>query len=1465
MDFDDKEYTNLFEELTPEELQQIDELDEALRKNLVLSLPIMPDVPVPMTQSSTATNSTISTDLGTSLLAPAGDPFIGLTTDIVAQKATSDESSILKKRGRPLGSRNKNSKPTVKKIKNPIGRPPGTGQIQLEHTRGELEIKKKPDLELVTDSQHDQGNYLETPASLSSRQQETGVSSNLNENTLHILDDDDSGIDNDDKLLMEGIGKDDRDDDEVNASTSKVQLRPLPDWLKTLFDIHVNASGGHRGSDGLPPLYRDHHTFWFPKPSPFFVLRDIDTLTPQKLYNVRFFLWDPECLAPQGICCPNTGCTTQLHHHGHINRPRRVVDLSSTYYIIGYRYRCPKCKTTFRSWDPRIISSLPPQLAAEFPAKLTYRSGISLDVLWFMRTCFQHGMGAKQFLNALLVQHLQNYDLLQLSYLQTLAPGAGSLFSTGPFARKFKSFLPFDDKSPDGLQGFVPSASWLRDVYDSLIEEHRDDLNQHMGMLTGRICAIDHSFKLAKHVAKVDGVQIFIALPTVTNEKGEIRICNLVATKSHSQFALALERMRESLNLYGHDQPELFYTDNMMDKEFLERVFPSLQQNVVPIEKYSHLEELTIPNDITISIKQSATTINDAMRTILEALPDDNSGCSLVIGLDTEWNVEVSQHGYVMEQGQTAVLQIAHESNIFILQISPMLAGNQLPAVLKQVLANPRIIKVGRCIMADLKHLQEICHSEVPFVGGLDIGKLAKDRLLVSTARASLADLCATVLNRRLNKNTAIHTSTAWEDLNLTPQQICYAALDVYASLSIYNALIIQSVPKPFSERPEIGTPILLFGNDNTRVLAHGIISSHQNDLSYMGINITPSRAVIEVHEVLIPGALVANGVSPRRSLKSHGDVPFHIVCLQSHLRSPSTPKSIHGCNLNFQSSSAQIQSNDIPPSARDPITVEDEPFMEQLDNVGSICIGDLMTNMCQTSKSPSCQNINSYIPDPNSQAEGKQILGKIPPVTEEWSKKIRSRVLKDPFHVFNMFYIAAGHGLLQEFALTLRDAIFIWDKDDKARLITWGQTQDPRLSWNDLLFSRPKWLLRRCKRIIPPAEQLFPVVKKVFETFGPLKDAKSGLPLFNSAAWTVAKNILLLIQKGHLSDPPDIPLYYPVAIDQKTGLQLYRCMRGTNMTEGGVHTHLRSRLPCSGVSVGTFNSTGAHYIGHYSIWITNELQEMLALVQHMLIDPPQMTGWVNGNLYQPTNEVAGVLPIPIDVQLQSAMGRYIPTLHSKQSHHFLASMQGTQKPVLPVHNHAERALFHELMTKDTGFNDTVTGPNWKLAVQLWNNAAETRDNISYKLTEQLKVYYNGDWKRNTNIKQTKAMTANTRLPLENILCDPWRSSAAPCVPETTRTHHSVMKGLKIGAEIDIPAPPSLSHGSLLLASSPSTFSVQPESSHASAPHENPLISIMAGPSVEQTELAAELARKRARESLPDKPSKKPRKRRTCR
>ncbi len=90
-----------------------------------------------------------------------------------------------------------------------------------------------------------------------------------------------------------------------------------------------------------------------------------------------------------------------------------MVDLENVFYMIGQHHRCPQCKNpksneqsiTFNSWDPRILERLPHALAAEFPACLSHHNAISDLALAVMRTCFQHGMGSKQFSNCLQVLH----------------------------------------------------------------------------------------------------------------------------------------------------------------------------------------------------------------------------------------------------------------------------------------------------------------------------------------------------------------------------------------------------------------------------------------------------------------------------------------------------------------------------------------------------------------------------------------------------------------------------------------------------------------------------------------------------------------------------------------------------------------------------------------------------------------------------------------------------------------------------------------------------------------------------------------------------------------------------------------------------------------------------------------------------------------------------------------------------
>ena len=78
------------------------------------------------------------------------------------------------------------------------------------------------------------------------------------------------------------------------------------------------------------------------------------------------------------------------------------------------------------------------------------------------------------------------------------------------------------------------------------------------------------------------------------------------------------------------------------------------------------------------------------------------------------------------------------------------------------------------------------------------------------------------------------------------------------------------------------------------------------------------------------------------------------------------------------------------------------------------------------------------YIDD-ESRALGLKI-GEIP--TEY--HLIQSRVLKDPFHVFNMIYISKACGLLYNFVHAFCDAMFILDKKDKDRISVFPASLDP-------------------------------------------------------------------------------------------------------------------------------------------------------------------------------------------------------------------------------------------------------------------------------------------------------------------------------------------------------------------------------------------------------------------------------------
>jgi hypothetical protein len=381
-----------------------------------------------------------------------------------------------------------------------------------------------------------------------------------------------------------------------------------------------------------------------------------------------------------------------------------------------------------------------------------------------------------------------------------------------------------------------------------------------------------------------------------------------------------------------------------------------------------------------------------------------------------------------------------------------------------------------------------------------------------------------------------------------------------------------------------------------------------------------------------------------------------------------------------------------------------------------------------------------------------------------------------------------------------LRDTIFIPDPEDKKRIISYLARLEIPMTWDECLRSKPKFIKKHCKHIVPPPKQLYGLVSNLFSTYGPLKDAQTGMPLFNSNAVQTAKNSLELVRKGYISDPPGVPLYYCNGMT-KEGLPSYICCRGTNFTEGAVHRPIRKSMPFSGVSprhtvnrlqdfkfkhnlqTGTRNMTGQRYEGHFDLWLINERQMLLnySTIRQLIPEVVPLGGWVNGNLYLQTTEIFGILPVPPPVQTAIGMLVYTPDLPPVK-HGYLAKKQNTRFAVLAVHTQAEKSLFHRFMTSDTTFK-REGGPDFKVAVLKWNSEANG-ESIFYKvcvlpecdilfhlnlcksqLPEQLKSYYS-TWAVSLNAKHTRSATFLARKSIDVLIYHPNRSAKAPAVPQ---------------------------------------------------------------------------------------------------
>jgi hypothetical protein len=476
-----------------------------------------------------------------------------------------------------------------------------------------------------------------------------------------------------------------------------------------------------------------------------------------------------------------------------------------------------------------------------------------------------------------------------------------------------------------------------------------------------------------------------------------------------------------------------------------------------------------------------------------------------------------------------------------------------LPNALLSFLSASHIRKVGVQVTADLKRLFKDCGyiegRDQPFVGALELGRMAKECGAASKANIGLADLCGSVLKRFLPKDPDIRISALWNIDPLPSSHSDYAALDVYAAWKVFHTLTSST----FGDLVDISTPggtaVALFSSDNSRAVAYGTIALERPP-KYLGVNVTKTRILLNVNEILAPGYLISEDLLPGKDnlpLSAFLPAPFTILCKAKHLRirhntlpiqasvkpTPSLPKTK---DVSAPPIPVSQEAND---KTTDSAVTEDggTPWYAEADNDSPLADE---------------QVVNSSIRDPISHSKACKLLnshGLGPTGTV-----LRSRVLGDIWHLMHQFPISQAHGLRRPFARALRNAFFEYDSEDKADLEAFFKSKG--VTWEFMMRNFPTWVLQRVRRFVPPPEDLLPRVLQVLYDFGPLLCAKSRQSLFNDKAWEISTNALENIRQGLYSDPPDTQLYYLTGKD-KYGLHTYRCCRGTNTIEGGVHQNI--------------------------------------------------------------------------------------------------------------------------------------------------------------------------------------------------------------------------------------------------------------------------------------------------------------------
>lgn len=536
------------------------------------------------------------------------------------------------------------------------------------------------------------------------------------------------------------------------------------------------------------------------------------------------------------------------------------------------------------------------------------------------------------------------------------------------------------------------------------------------------------------------------------------------------------------------------------------------------------------------------------------------------VGLDIEYN-RPYKSGSEYQCPATIQLSCSDGFTIVFSLFHADKAPSKLNSNIQDFLYDPEVVFVGANVTSDITRLKTAYGVDPKHIQFRELAKTASDHGFELKSR-QLCDMSRYFLKKQLYKGRDIRISN-WTG-KLTHTQINYAALDAFASVSIYDEILKTFSPKSshHSLVPAPGVKVLMFFENGIDCIARGTIVEY-NDVKWGRLSMTTQtsvRQVVKIDEIFISGASIPfPTLNGERLAIGKLDVGTDILWDVKYLREVTDASLVwlhqyQNPHLFVVNSQPQLADSSKFYSKSDsenffgpdnfPVNVYgpfDETYTDEEEEEGGIASNTNVSSLMYYDGGEWKE-----FTDPNSpEADEVNIVGDEALISLDGE---RIHVRLDIFHAMYRLSrtMLQSHGAFRAFMSRLRDALFLVSEEDVEELKEYLKTVEKMTVEEIAQKMEDDWsfFLSYSRRAVPVKEILLQRFDRVCKAFETTLDNTTKEPLFRKQTIQAISNLRKHIELGCLSDVPDLALYFDMGKTSK-GLPKRHCCRGTNSNEG--------------------------------------------------------------------------------------------------------------------------------------------------------------------------------------------------------------------------------------------------------------------------------------------------------------------------